>query len=583
MQRSVYKSSILGTFWYLSLLVFAGGLAGCGDNPDSKAAKEVRAQTEMAVKTAVENKDYINTQEKIRGAVVQNRPTGLTKDTALLASGNLAFAHGQQMRSELNLKMLPIRGSVTQFEKLLRNCEEMLVEKEKLSSLLAAGDQEIEELTLLINGTGETTGLKAHLQAFEDQADILKAERAALQTRGEVVQKILDDNQSKADNLLRQSELAAGDRRLSLEQEAFEILKDRKEHYIEFQAIENQTAVIDNQLELLNDRINLTQDSIVRAQNRIEEIKTADARDTLNMQIREIEESLGVKQQQMSTEVGQINAGYRDYTELAEQTLAVFRESVSEYEKVSSGDAGFMAVFGQAESAYQAALTLAEQCKTQKFLAERLEGLMGSSDPSMKDRYERTLMVPGQVQPDLKKTLFEQFDAAVSAYEDASSRAGRIGPEAQCSVMKSKLLALYSKMKLADLLNEYDLANETESLIDQLKEEGAEMGVCFTQSEAMQIVNSGGLNYIPLIPLNMQVFIEGKKQELSAWAGLPLSQREAAIDENLAQIEALTLEYGQDVAEQFDLLKQEMLAAKERGFEESSGSAPGGPGDPNSL
>jgi hypothetical protein len=192
------------------------------------------------------------------------------------------------------------------------------------------------------------------------------------------------------------------------------------------------------------------------------------------------------------------------------------------------------------------------------------------------------LPIQHEIDTDYKKKTIAYFDQSIETYEKAVSQAGRMGADAKCSLLKSKLLALYGKMQFADLTGEFDLANSTETAMDELIQKGTELGVCFTQSETMRVITNEGLNYLPSLPLNMEVFVEGKKQELSAWKRLPISEQEVVVESNIQEIDALIAQYGEEVAQQLEPLKQEMLSAKERGFE---APAPGSSdfGEPNSL
>jgi hypothetical protein len=81
----------------------------------------------------------------------------------------------------------------------------------------------------------------------------------------------------------------------------------------------------------------------------------------------------------------------------------------------------------------------------------------------------------------------------------------------------------------------------------------------------------------------MDAFISGKKQELSEWKRLPITEQEAAVDVNIQRIDSLIAQYGQEAASQLEPLKQEMLAAKERGFKEPAPGSSNLFGEPNSL
>lgn len=83
------------------------------------------------------------------------------------------------------------------------------------------------------------------------------------------------------------------------------------------------------------------------------------------------------------------------------------------------------------------------------------------------------------------------------------------------------------------------------------------------------MIENEGLNYMPQLPLNMEVLAEGLRQSFSAWKRLPVNEQEQAVETNLQQIDALISKYGQELAAQLEPLRQEMLAAKERGFKEA--------------
>ncbi|MHC5082675.1 MAG: hypothetical protein ACYTET_01870 [Planctomycetota bacterium] len=147
---------ILGAFVLLSA-------TGCSDNPEDQKAKTMRQQTAEAVNVAVKEKDLAGSQSKIQNALSRHRTSGLTQDSALLVSGNLALVRGQQMQAEMGLKALPIRGSIDALERLLRRTESLLVEKERMTELLSRGDREIQELTQLLGGQASQSGLTGQL------------------------------------------------------------------------------------------------------------------------------------------------------------------------------------------------------------------------------------------------------------------------------------------------------------------------------------------------------------------------------------------------------------------------------------
>ncbi|MHC4231814.1 MAG: hypothetical protein ACYTBW_04550 [Planctomycetota bacterium] len=580
----------------LSVLCSCWVLNGCTDNPDAKAAKEMREQTTQAIEASVTQRDYDAAQQKVMASIQKNRPQGLTKDAALLASGNLAVVKGQQMQTELAPQTGQIRTLTNQLDKILRDSEKLLLEKERNETLLAMEDQESGELQQLLNGGDQTEGLHNQLEKVDAQLRQLLSQKESIQADRGQVQAVLDDYQGNADRLLRQAELEKGDSRLDLEKQAFALLQERKDHYIKAQSLENDMAVLDGDIALVQVRVDGLTQNIQDIQERIEAINTSPARAALQQQSREIEQALNANRQRLTAVSNQIAGQFAAYRTATEQLCAVYEEAMAEFEKIRSGDAGSAASIRLADSAYHLALAQSTLIRFHKDLSERLQGLLDTTDPVFVSPMQSKL--PLRQEGAYTQKAFGSFDQSIEIYERAISQASRMGADARCSLMKAKLLALYGKMQLADLTGEFNLADSTEAAMNDLIQTGSELGTCFTQSEIMRVVSNEGLDYLPSLPLNMDVFIEGKIRELTAWKQLSLSKQEPVVDDNLQEIDELVAQYGQEVAQQLESVKQEMLTAKEGGFmeiqpgREEPGLAPSspgggfpkaGPGEPNGM
>ncbi|MCI0500072.1 MAG: hypothetical protein L0Y36_10430 [Planctomycetales bacterium] len=553
---------------------------GCSDDPETKAAQTARKQTAEAVRASVEEGDYAAAQQKVMAALVQNRPEGLTRDAALLASGNLALAKGRQMQADLGLEMLPLNRRVELLARTLRRAEDLLVEKERIEGLLASDEQEVAQLRQILAGE---EGLQTQLDQAGARMTELRSQREAAQAEKNKTQAALDEYQAQADALLRQAETAGGDEKLALQQKAYAILQQRKDYYIQIQAAENAIANLDDQAELVQVHLDGINRSIQEIQQRIAAVESSENRTALKQQTGQIAEQISVSQQELAEMAAAIKTGFAAYEEKTRKICAVFEEAAAEFEKIHSGDAGFASTVCLAESVHRAALADAALVKIQVDLAERFKNLTDTADAALITVLQERFPVQPQVQPDSKQKIAGLFDRAIETYEKALSEAERLGPAAVCSVLKSQLLAHHDKMRFADICGDVDLANAAETAMMEVVQKGTEKGICFTQSEALKIVESDGLGYLPSLPLNMEVFIEGKKQEFTAWKQLPLDQQEAAVDALIPQIDALIAQYAQQVSEALEPLRKEMLDAKERGFKEPAPGEGAAPGEPNSL
>ncbi|MHC5082674.1 MAG: hypothetical protein ACYTET_01865 [Planctomycetota bacterium] len=388
-----------------------------------------------------------------------------------------------------------------------------------------------------------------------------------VQKEKDAAQAVLDDYQNQADQLMRKAEQAAGDEKLQLQNQGFDILKKRKDYYIDVQAAENQLNVLGKKIQLQQLTVNNLTQSVSDARN----------------------------QQSLVSLASEIKSGLNEYKNFflgqgLEKTSALgfFEDAADEFKKIRAGDADFVAKCRLAESYYYAALVCTGYVNIRKDLSERLKDLVDFTEPAFAESLASKLPVQMQIDSGLQEQTLGYYDQALEAYETAFSRAGRVGADAKCSVLKSQLLATHSKMKFADMIGNvtgnYDLATETEVNVDKLIAQGTELGVCFTQSEAFKVV-SRGIDYMPTLPMNMDVLADGLKAKFTAWKGKPLLEQEAEIDQNLIEIDELIAKYGQELSDQLTPLKQEMQAAKERGFEptDTTTTAPSGLGDPNSF
>lgn len=583
MQQRNHKSIIscwLAVFWGVASIL---SIAGCEDHPEAKAAKELRDQTAQAVRLSVEKKDFKGANDTVEGSLGRNRSRGLTRDAALLTSGNIALASGRQLQADLGLKTLPLSGNIDEFENVLRDSERLLIEKERIAMLLDADEKEVAELRQWLEGSDEKEGLKQQTEQVNAQMEKLVSQKTTVEQEKDKIQAILDEHQTSADNLIRQAELAEGDQRLELEKQAFSILQKRKEHYIKAQAAENKITALNDEIALVQVSVDGLAEASQETLQRIDEIINSETRTVLQKQLGEIEQAIDKNQQRLTKISNEIGSGLKLYRQDSDQACEKYESAISTFEQIKSGDAALTAMLSMADSAYLAAMTRANFVKVHMDITERLKGLMEFSDSQIISTVQNKLPAAAGVNADYKNAMIALFDQAVEAYETVFQRAASLGNDAQCSIAKSQLLAVHSKMQIADLIEEFDIATAADNAMKALIQKGTELGTCFTQSEAMRVIDNEGLNYQPSIPLNLAVFLEAKKQEFSGWKQLSIPEQEQAVDQNVAMIDEIIAEYGQEAALQLEPLKQEMLAAKERGFKQPTSGLNGGFGDPNTL
>jgi hypothetical protein len=179
---------------------------------------------------------------------------------------------------------------------------------------------------------------------------------------------------------------------------------------------------------------------------------------------------------------------------------------------------------------------------------------------------------------------FDQADEAFGrALAEERTLGGEAGKQFAANVTASRLLNLHSKMKLADSLDRYELAETTEAALKEQMQKAAELGPLLAQSETMRILEKG-LQYLPQMPYDSELFFESIRPQLTAWKqaqGTP-QEREQAARQALTLIEQFEANADEKLRGLLQAEKDAVKAAIARGFEEPT-IAPVTTNEPNQF
>lgn len=555
--------------------------AGCRDNPQDRAAKEVHRQ----IQSALQHSDAAAARQQIQSAVATHRPVGLAYDSAHLVGGNLTFAAGQSDRAELPLVTLDVHKAADAIASLLIESQRSLLDKDRVEKKRALQDAEIRELTTLIRGTAEQPGLQTRLTAAKDELGELLRQRQVARQEQTAVQAVIDDYQARSEALLKQADLASGDEKLNLQQQAYALRLERTADYVTVQAAENTISIFDDQIALVESRVEALERNLNETQNSIDAIETSLSRRLLNEQHAELVQLLSERQIQIYARADAIKEGLDAYRQAAEGVVQTLQLAAEQYQQIRAGDARLPATVRQGDSALYAALTIADQIMFLSETTARLTGTIEAADETLVRGLRERLPLGDDPDDEQIRAMMALFDQADSAYEEAMSLAQRLadrGREVAVGVLNSRLLALQRKMQMADALAQYELASQTQAKLETLKQQGqGDFGSLFTLSEAARLLDAG-VYYTPSLPVNVELYFESVQQRLTEWKQLPTPEQKAeAVERHLVEIDELIGTYGDGMARLLEPLRQEMLAAMERGF--VTPTAPGAPGEPNSL
>lgn len=567
-----------------------GLIVGCSDDPGHQANRKAQAKTADAMDMLVYKGDTEQVQQQLEGALSIGS-SGLTRDSLYLASGNLELAGSRQQAADLELKKIPAHQELAGIQEQLHRVLKLQLQRLRVQELIASGDQEIKELREVLAGSGDEPGLRAKLAEAQAELEKLLAQAEEWKEKEAAADRQLQALQEQADAKLQQTKTAAGSLLADLEQERYQILLQKKQYYYDKQEAVNHLEVLNNQIELVRTAVDRLESDIQQTEEKIERLERSEELANLRTQAAELANAITDEQGTLRDQVFRFKEIVAQYRQASDQVLEDLEDAVGQYENIRSREPQATVLYKKAQAQSLAGSVTAWRLLFESNVSLAVEGLMqiveGEKDPVLQGLLQEGFLAVAEDQF-LAKAI-EYVDQADQTFEEALSAGrglgGEPGRQFTLNVTKSRLLNLHAKMKLADSLDRYELAEQTQAVLDEQKAKAAELGPAFTQSETAKLLEKG-LNYIPRMPYDSELYFESIRPHISAWRqaqGTP-EQREEAAQQALQLIEQLEAEADEKMLQLLRPEKQAIQAAIERGFTETiPPAASGGPAEPNSF
>jgi hypothetical protein len=213
-------------------------------------------------------------------------------------------------------------------------------------------------------------------------------------------------------------------------------------------------------------------------------------------------------------------------------------------------------------------------------MGTRLEGILATYQTVVPEGI--TSPVASAPDATLVQKAMEAFELAQKAFDDAFAASGQLRTgtkEAELAALKAQMLTLKNKSRLADRLSDFDTAEKADAELEQLMQKAKEYGMMFNQSATAMLLTKG-LDFIPTLPVDTAMILEGIKKEFIDWRRLRGPAQEEEVTKLLARIADLKLEYAGDnlIIPFLDQEQKAMEEQKAKGFTEEAAAA-----EPNSL
>ncbi len=518
-----------------AISVFA--VTGCSDDPENEAAKKLRQQTDKALDTA-RTGDFEKAQKELKIAIRQGSVSGPEAEPAMLASGNIAMDHANVIEAKLAEFSEPISALLDQVSSTAREISRMQIEAERSEELLRTSEEHIDQLSKLIIGTAQKPGLEDQLAVSYRQLRQLQDQQDKLFVQQQEAQDIADSIQAQAEEKLRQADAAQKDEKLHLQQQGYDLLLSRKESLSQVQETDDRITELDGQISVVEPVVEKLQADLNSVQQEIDNIQNSPQRSAMKSQLTGIRENIESAQNSISALRQVLKNAHAEYDKFLEQLDSVFDEAIKNYKKIKSQSVRDIAAMRLAQCYADVGSVAADCMYFHRHLSTRLRSIAAGVEGPSADTLNRFAIECAGRGSDYSQKAMEYYDLSVDTYSKLHKRIARGKDEFACDVTKNYILALYGKITLAELLDEYDIVDETAAQAEELMGKAETCDPAFSASITSRLF-TGDLEYTPALAVDNSIYYDQLKKELGSWKKFRGAERENEIRSLLNMLDQL--------------------------------------------
>ena len=552
---------------------------GCSEDPNDKAVRQLQQQTSETLDQFAKNRNPQTTRQQLEKTLSRSRVGGLSGDSALLAAADMQLAVAQQDRANLLVQTPILNKTLEAINQTLGQLSDNSAQAQRIQNLLALSDAEIAEMEKWIGSEPNALSLKGQIAQARTQEKQLLDKKEILQQEYQQNRDGMLSLETQAEEKLRQAQTATGDQKAELEKAGFDLKNRKKEYYLKAQQAENAIAQADSELAIVQPHLKRLGDNLRQAEEKLKNLKTAPSRDNLQKQQQELTTEINRQKEEVKQQINRLATQLAEHNKKFDAIIASVNEVIEKYQKINSRQLEPTVSISRGQAYALAGAIMAAKVYTASDLGWRLEGISRTYETVLPEG----LSAPIASKPDAEaaKKAMEYFDWAAQEYEKAGASSGQLreGVKAACAALKGQMLAVNSKIRMADKIGDFNTAEKAQTQLDKLTEKGKGYGALFSQS-ATPMLLSKGLDYIPTLPVDSTMVLEGIKKDFVSWRRLRGTAAETEVQRLLKHIDQLRKNYpGDEQISQF--LNQEQKAieeAKTKGFAEEPA-----PTDANSV
>jgi len=430
-------------------------------------------------------------------------------------------------------------------------------------------------------------GLRSELTKTQEELAALKASRDEWAAKAAAADEQLSLLQAQAEDYFQKAKTAGPDKRAELEKTGYEVLLQKKGFYSDKQEAVTQAAMLERQIALLEPRVQRLAQAVEDIQNKLEALRQSAQLAQLRVAHQQLAEQIQQEMAALRQMVSALRGHIQSYQQQHEQVSAALEKVLETYEQVRSPNTLPAVLYRKGQLQSLAGRLAGSRLQFELSMSMSIEQLIqaaGEDADAAEILREAVLTVAEDEWLSKAMAAFDQADEVFGrALAEERTLGGEAGKQFAANVTASRLLNLHSKMKLADSLDRYELAETTEAALKEQMQKAAELGLPLAQSETMRILEKG-LQYLPQMPYDSELFFESIRPQLTAWKqaqGTP-QEREQAARQAMTLIEQFEANADEKLRGLLQAEKDAVKAAMARGFEEPT-IAPVTTNEPNQF
>ncbi|MEN6307286.1 MAG: hypothetical protein ABFD91_05970 [Anaerohalosphaeraceae bacterium] len=575
---------------YLMVGFVAAGLISCKDNPEDAAAKKLQKSTTAALAQFSDDRDVQAAQKAMQAALADTRPNGLGGGSSLFSAAGFQTTQAQMDQAELQIQTDSLNRAIETMNVKLEQLADLTAQSQRIQKLFALSDEEIADLQKWIGSEQEAASLKGKIVLAQAEEKQLVSQKSDLEKEFTENRDKMLALESQAEDLLRQANTASGQQKVDIEKSAYDLMEQKKPFTMKAQEAENALSRVNSQLSIIQPHIKRLQNDLQIAETKLQGLKASPTRENLRLQSEELAREVDTQTKALKEYLEGLTKQINDHIQKTDAVIASAQQAAETLSKISARQLEPNLSMSQGNTYSLIGSLYAQKVFYTTDMGVRIEGIMKTYEAVIPEGL--TAPLSSKPDADVAKKGLEAYDLAKNAFDNALAASGQLrsgSKEAELAALKGQMLTLKSKSRLADRLGDFDTAEKAAAELEQLMQKGKEYGMMFNQSATAMLLTKG-LDYVPTLPVDTSMILEGIKKEFANWPRLRGPAQEEEVTKLIPRIAELKTEYAGDeqIIPFLDQEQQAIDEQKAKGFAEEAlpadansvdtGAAPMNPG-----